>query len=114
VLGTTIADPARTFVTVLGNAALKDLATACMNDRPARIADLKASIAAVFARKPTPFEIFDQGLMACMRARAVSQGSQLRPDDIRIWTALQDQSNLPPVVVPAAAVVAAPQPVTVP
>jgi hypothetical protein len=103
VLGTTIADPARTFVTVLGNAALKDLATACMADRPARIADLKESIAAVFSRNPTPFETFDQGLMACMRARAQSQEIPLQPDDIRIWTALQDLSNLPPAAAPATA-----------
>jgi hypothetical protein len=106
VLGTTIADPARTFVTVLGNAALKDFATACMADRAARIADLKASIAAVFSRKPTPFDSFDQGLMACMRARAQSQRSSLQPDDIRIWTALQDLSNQPPAAVHAAAVTA--------
>lgn len=114
ILGTTIADPARTFVTVLGNIALKDLAAACMADRPARIADLKASIAAVFSRKPTPFEAFDQGLMACMRARAQSQGSPLQPDDIRIWTALQDLSNQAPAVAPAAAAaVPAPDPVLV-
>jgi hypothetical protein len=114
VLGTTIADPSKTFVTVLGNAALKDLATACMADRPARIADLKASIAAVFSRKPTPFETFDQGLMACMRARAKSLGSPLQPDDIRIWTALQDLSNQPAAIVPAAAPAPAPAPDLVP
>lgn len=115
VLGTKIADPARTFVTVLGNVALKDLAAACMADRAARIADLKASIAAVFSRKPTPFEAFDQGLMACMRARAAqSPGSPLKPDDIRIWTALQDLSNLAPAAAPpAAAAVPVPVPVLV-
>jgi hypothetical protein len=84
-----------------------------MADRAARIADLKASIAAVFSRKPTPFEAFDQGLMACMRARAQSQGSPLKPDDIQIWTALQDLSNQAPAASPAAVAVPAPDPVLV-
>jgi hypothetical protein len=114
ILGTTIADPTKTFVTVLGNAALKSLAAACMADRPARIADLKASIAAVFRRDPTPFKAFDQGLMACMRAQAQSQGSPLQPDDIQAWTALRDLSNQPPAVATAAAAaVSAPVPVPV-
>jgi hypothetical protein len=107
VLGTTIADPAKTFVTVQGNVALKDLAAGCMADKPARIADLKASIVGVFARKPTPFDTFDQGLMACMRARALSQGNPILPDAIQVWTALQDLSNQPPAVVPAAPVAVA-------
>jgi hypothetical protein len=98
VLGTTIADPTKTFVTVLGNVALKDLAVGCMADRAARIADLKASIAAVFSRKPTPFDAFDQGLMACMRAAATSELNPPQPGDIQIWTALQDLSNQPPAV----------------
>ncbi len=106
VLGATIADPAKTFVTVLGNGALKDLAAGCMAKRDDRIRDLKASIAAVFNRNPTPFKIFDQGLMACMRATAASQGSTLEPGDIQIWTALQDLSNQIPAVAAAGATAA--------
>jgi hypothetical protein len=114
VLGTTIADPTKTFVTVLGNVALKGLASGCMADRPARIADLKASIAGVFSRKPTPFETFDQGLMACMRAAAQNPVIPIKPDAIRIWTALVDESNLPPAAAPAVATTAAaPAPVPV-
>jgi hypothetical protein len=109
VLGATIADPAQTFVMVLGNVALKVLAVAAMADRTARIADLKASIAAAFRRDPTPFKTFDDGLMASMRALAKSQGSTLQPDDIRIWTALHDQSNDAPAAAPAAVTVTAPE-----
>jgi hypothetical protein len=115
VLGTTIDDPTKTFVMVLGNAALKDLAAACMADRPGRIADLKASIAGVFSRQPTPFETFDQGLMACMRARALqNQGSPFQLNAIQVWTALQDLSNQPAAIVPAAAPAPAPAPGLVP
>jgi hypothetical protein len=103
VLGATIADPAQTFVMVLGNVALKDLVVAGMADRPARIADLKASIAAAFRRDPTPFKIFDEGLMTSMRALAESKGSPIPPDDIRIWTALHDRSKDAPAAAPAAA-----------
>jgi hypothetical protein len=113
VLGATIADPAKTFVLVLGNSALKDLAVAAMADRPARIAGLKASIAAAFRRDPTPFKIFDEGLMNSMRVLALNQVNPPKPDDIRIWTALHDRSNDPPVAAPAVADVTAPDPVPV-
>jgi hypothetical protein len=93
ILGVAIADPTRTTVNVLGNKALRDLAVACMGNRDERIRDLKASIAAAFQRKPTPFDVFDQGLMASMRLRAQTEGSSLKPEDIRIWTALHDNSQ---------------------
>lgn len=96
VLGTTIANPARTFVTVWGNRALRGLAQGCMARRDDRIRDLKASIAAVFNRHPTPFVSFDQGLTVCMRSAAEVQGSALPPEDIAIWTALHDRSNETP------------------
>ena len=94
VLGAQIANPNTTFVTVRGNKALKELAEFCMTKRrDERIRDLKASIAATFNRNPTPFELFDQGLMACMRNTAQNQGSTIPSDDIRVWTALEDRSN---------------------
>jgi Caspase domain len=106
IFGVTIADPANTFVTVLGNLALKDFAAGCMANRDDRIKDLKASIAAVFNRNPTPFAAFDQGLTACMRAAAQSRGSALQPDDIQVWTALEDDSQASPAtaVVPTLAI----------
>jgi hypothetical protein len=103
ILGATIADPTKTFVTVLGNKAFKDLATGCMAMRDERIRDLKASIAAAFNRNPTPFDLFDQGLIACMRSAPIPAGSPFTSDDIRVWTALTDESQNPPVAVPPAA-----------
>jgi hypothetical protein len=93
ILGTKIADPTKTMVTVLGNKALKNFAVICMGNRADRLRDLQNSIAAAFHRQPTPFEIFDQGLMACMRATAQSLKSPIQPENIRIWTALEDNSQ---------------------
>ena len=102
VLGAQIANPEKTFVTVRGNKALKELAEFCMTKRrDERIRDLKASIAATFNRNPTPFELFDQGLMECMRNTAQNQGSTIPTDDIRIWTALEDRSHeMPAIAIP--------------
>jgi hypothetical protein len=79
-----------------------------MGNRADRLRDLQNSIAAVFHRQPTPFEIFDQGLMACMRATAQSLKSPIQPEDIRIWTALEDNSQESASAIPADAVAASP------
>jgi hypothetical protein len=115
VLGAQIANPNTTFVTVRGNKALKELAEFCMTKRrDERIRDLKASIAATFNRNPTPFDLFDQGLMACMRNTAQNQGITIPTDDIRVWTALEDRSHgMPAIAVPAAEAVEA-DPILVP
>lgn len=107
IFGVAVADPSRTFVTVRGNLALKSLVETCMDKRQERIDDLKASIAAAFNRDPTPFSIFDQGLMKSMRDTARDQGSMIQPNDIRIWTAIEDRSReTAPAAVGAAAVTA--------
>jgi len=94
ILGSKVADPDKTFVTVRGNKALKSAVEICMTQgREDRIRDLKASIAAAFKRAPNPFEVFDEGLNACLRATALSQGISFKPEDIRIWTALEDRSR---------------------
>jgi hypothetical protein len=110
ILGQKIADPEKTLVLVLGNKALTDLAVGCMGKRDDRIKNLQASISAAFNRKPTPFDIFDQGLMDCMRATALSPGSSFQPEDIRVWTALHDdtQDPVPAAVSPANVAAASP------
>jgi hypothetical protein len=110
VLGAQIANPEKTFVTVRGNKALKELAEFCMTKRrDDRIRDLKTSIAATFNRNPTPFDLFDQGLIACMRAQnQQNQGSTINTEDIRVWTALEDRSHEKPAIdVPTAEAVEA-------
>jgi hypothetical protein len=86
-----IADPENTYATVWGNNALYPAVQACMTDfKPQRMLDLKASLQAVVARKPRPFEIFDNGLTECIKSRGVDG---FRGDDIRIWTAFSDRSK---------------------
>lgn len=98
ILGTKVADPGKTFATVRGNRRLKPAVQQCMTaGREDRIRDLKASIVAAFKRVPRPFEVFDEGLTACVRATAPGLGISTNPDDIRIWTAFEDRSREAPV-----------------
>ncbi|HEX3529857.1 MAG TPA: hypothetical protein VH988_22585 [Thermoanaerobaculia bacterium] len=93
-LGQVVADPSQTFVTVRGNKLLESAVQTCMTqNRDDRIRDLKASILAALERNPKPFDIFDKGLQDCVRQIAPTQGVPLQPDDIRIWTALEDRSR---------------------
>jgi hypothetical protein len=87
-----VADPSQTFATVWGNRVLKAAVRTCMAQEAERISDLKAGITAVFARKPRPFDVFDQGLTACVR-KAAGSGGPLKGEDIRIWTAILDRSQ---------------------
>jgi len=104
VLGQTIADPSRTFITVWGNKALKSfVVTAMTQGLQDRIRDLKDSITEAFKRNPTPFALFDQRLIEAVRTAA--QGSGIPVDDIQVWTALDDRSNDVAAVAPPAAVV---------
>lgn len=110
VLGQTIADPSRTFITVWGNKALKSfVVTAMTQGLQDRIRDLKDSITEAFKRNPTPFALFDQRLIEAVRTAA--QGSGIPVDDIQVWTALDDRSNdVAAVTSPAAAVKAGVRP----
>ncbi|HKH43730.1 MAG TPA: hypothetical protein VKM72_03610, partial [Thermoanaerobaculia bacterium] len=94
-LGATIADPSKTFVLVLGNRAIQDLVDFCMNEQKEdRMRDLKASLAAVLARNPRPFDIFDQNLNTALRQEAERRGRTDIPlDQIRVWTAVDDRSK---------------------
>ena len=94
-LGASIADPQKLFVLVLGNQAFKPLVEFCMNDQiNDRIRDLKVSLAAVLARKDRPFDTFDQNLVAAMRLEAQRRGiTDPAPEEILVWTALDDRSK---------------------
>ncbi|MFL6261227.1 MAG: caspase domain-containing protein [Thermoanaerobaculia bacterium] len=104
-LGHKIADPNQTFVTVWGNRVLQSSVQACMTQhRDERLSDMKKGIAAVFSRVPRPFEIFDRGLIDCVRDAEQKNGSPLQPNDILIWTAIQEGSRVSqgtPVSLPA-------------
>jgi hypothetical protein len=82
------------FVTVRGNRAYKEFVRFCMVDRQAdRIADLNKSLAAALTGDHTPMQSFDDSLTACVRARAAQAGAGVRPEDIAVWTALEDRSS---------------------
>jgi hypothetical protein len=90
--GKKIADPNQTYAMVWGNKALLPAVQSCMTDQATeRREDFKKSMAAVFSREPKPFEIFDEGLERCVRARMA--GGSLKEEDIQIWTAIHDVSN---------------------
>lgn len=92
VLGQTIAEPSRTFLTVWGNRELKSyVETAMVQGRDDRLRDLKASIAEVFKRNPTPFKVFDDRLIEAVQSAAV--GSGIPAEDIKVWTALHVRSS---------------------
>ncbi|HEY2290076.1 MAG TPA: caspase family protein, partial [Thermoanaerobaculia bacterium] len=98
VLGQTIAEPSRTFLTVWGNRELKSyVETAMIQGRDDRIRDLKASIAEVFKRNPTPFKVFDDRLIEAVQSAAV--GSGIPVEAIKAWTALHVRSDEEPAAV---------------
>lgn len=101
VLGNLVADPNKTFVAVRGNKALRSVAQHCMTQGwPDRLRDLRASFAAFFNdRNPRPFDVFAEGLDACIRANASRLGIDLKPEDLRVWTSLDDLSPASPQVV---------------
>ena len=104
-LGHKIAEPNQTFVTVWGNKILLNSVRVCMTQhRDERLSDMKKAIAAVFSRVPRPFEIFDLGLIDCVRDAEQKNGSPLQPNDILLWTAIQEGSRVSqeaPVSLPA-------------
>lgn len=92
-LGLPVADPEKIFVLVLGNSVFKDFVNFCMNDQlQARVGALQASLEAVLARKDRPFDTFDQNLIEAVQQRARDSGFP-KPEDIRVWTALDDRSK---------------------
>jgi hypothetical protein len=62
--------------------------------RDERLSDMKKGIAAVFSRAPRPFEIFDRGLIDCVRDTEQKSGNPLPSSDILIWTAIQEGSRV--------------------
>jgi hypothetical protein len=89
-----VADPSQTFVTVWGNRVLRNSVQTCMTQhRDDRLSDLKKGIAAVFSRSSRPFEIFDRGLIDCVRDVEQRNLSPLQPSDILIWTAIEEGSH---------------------
>ena len=97
ILGVAIADPKKIFVLVLGtdNDKLRKIVEFCMTDQlNDRIADLKTSLAAALARKERPFDSFDQHLTNAIQQEARNRGlTDPKPEEIRVWTALDDESK---------------------
>jgi hypothetical protein len=104
ILGNLVVDPDKTFVSVRGNKMLRSVAEHCMTEGlPDRLRDLRASFAAFFNdRNPRPFDVFAQGLDACIRANALGLGITLKPEDLRVWTSIDDPTDeVPQVETPA-------------
>jgi hypothetical protein len=60
---------------------------------PDRIRDLRASFTAfLLDRNPRPFDVYVDGLDASVRANAPRFGITLKPEDLRVWTSLDDLS----------------------
>lgn len=94
-LGVKLLDPSRIFATVYGNKALGSVVDSCMTTgREDRIRDLRVALAATFHGVRRPFDLFDEGLNACLRANGGSLG--IPEEDIRIWTAFDDRSHVSP------------------
>lgn len=98
ILNQQIADPAKTFFTVRGNAAFKDLVQICVKDREDdRINDFFVSIRAALNRQSTPFDTFINGLNGSLQQLATAS-TTLPPEaraDARVWTAIEDRSTPP-------------------
>lgn len=94
VLDTVVVDPDKSYVAVRGNKALRDVVQHCMTvEWPDRVRDLRASFTAFFKdRHPRPFDVFAEGLDASVRARAASVGFPAKPEDLKVWTSLDDLS----------------------
>ncbi len=94
ILNITVADPSRTFVTVWGNKDFRSFVQTCMNQRrQERTRDLTASLTEAFKRDPRPFEGFDRELVECIRDVAANTGSQFTREDLRVWTALEEDRD---------------------
>jgi hypothetical protein len=93
-IGQDVADPERTFFVVRGNKALRDFVGSCVKDNlKDRIDDFQASVKAALKRDPTPFKLFDANLSECVKNAA--KGTSLPPDDVKVWTAIEDRSDEP-------------------
>lgn len=94
ILDRQVVDADKSFVAVRGNKKLRDVARHCMTERwPDRLRDLRASFAAFFNfRHPRPFNLFAEGLDACIRANAprFPELAGLASEDLRVWTSLDD------------------------
>lgn len=98
IFDTLIADPEKVYVVVRGNGALRPVAEHCMTAlRQNRIRDLRASFAAFFNdRAGRPFDVYVDGLNADIRANAANFGSTRLPEELRVWTSLDDLSAQAP------------------
>jgi hypothetical protein len=97
-VGVPIADPEKIFFLVLGNGnqKVRDLVQICMNDRiDERVDDLKKALAAALAREDRPFDTFDENLTKAVQEQARLSGmtDHPKPEEIKVWTALDDRSK---------------------
>lgn len=93
VLDAVVVDPDKSYVAVRGNKALREVVQHCMiAEWPYRVRDLRASFTAFFNRHPRPFDVFADGLNESVRARAASVGFPVKPEDLKVWTSLDDLS----------------------
>ena len=86
-----IGDPEQTVFVVCGNKALEDLVEICFKDQDQldeRVKDFHASLVALLNREPVPFDAFVQGLNRSLKELAKDQ---FPPDDVRVWTAIEDR-----------------------
>jgi hypothetical protein len=82
---------------VRGNTAFKAWVQTCMVAQQAdRIADLQTSLGAAVGGNPTPFASFDASLTAAVQAVAAADPTNtLTPDQISVYTDLEDRSPTP-------------------
>ncbi len=75
---------------VRGNQLFHAAVVACMQKTDDRKADFKKSVdAALSGTDPTPFKSYDQSLTACVQQEMRKAGSNLKSDDIRVFTDLE-------------------------
>ena len=88
-------NPDQIFAVVRGNKAFERWVQISMEDQMAdRIADLEVSLAATLEGHIKPFESFDRSLTESVRAIAEREDdTQFAPDDIRVWTALEQRDS---------------------
>lgn len=93
--GFVVTDPDNTLFTVRGNSGLKSFVTTCMTDRRSdRIRDLRASVQLALARDSKPFGPYDLELTRCVQE--VGKNSGFKPEDMRVWTAVESRRSLHP------------------
>jgi len=96
ILGFVAPDTNKILVTARGNLLAKEAVQTCMADEERWIPELRASVDRATVHHPRPFDLFDEAVTDCVKAEArKSPNPDLPPDEIRIYTAVEDRHGDP-------------------